>query len=109
MVPRYIVIDGKRHAWRDILALRREQRRLPPSQATPFELRDDARPPTERTAAGRYLEPTLFERAVSAEKIRTLNDAFRTTMTGGRVMMTAGVEWSSGRKTRPIRRKQPAC
>ena len=29
---------------------------------------------------------------MSAEKIRTLNDAFRTTMTGGRVMMTAGVD-----------------
>ena len=28
---------------------------------------------------------------MSAEKIRTLNDAFRTTMTGGRVMMTAGI------------------
>jgi Protein of unknown function (DUF3768) len=29
---------------------------------------------------------------VSAEKIRTLNDAFRTTMTGGRVLLTAGVD-----------------
>ena len=29
---------------------------------------------------------------MSAEKIRALNDAFRTTMTGGRVMMTAGVD-----------------
>jgi len=29
---------------------------------------------------------------VSAEKIRALNDAFRTTMTGGRVMLTAGVD-----------------
>ena len=28
---------------------------------------------------------------MSAEKIRTLNDAFRTTMTGGRVLLTAGV------------------
>lgn len=27
-----------------------------------------------------------------AEDIRALNDAFRTTMTGGRVMMTAGVD-----------------
>jgi hypothetical protein len=32
------------------------------------------------------------ERAVSAKKIRELNDAFRTTMIGGRVMMTAGVD-----------------
>ena len=29
---------------------------------------------------------------MSAEKIRELNDAFRTTMTGGRVMLTAGVD-----------------
>ena len=28
---------------------------------------------------------------MSAEKIRTLNDAFRRTMTGGKVMMTAGI------------------
>ena len=29
---------------------------------------------------------------MSAERIRELNDAFRTTMTGGRVMLTAGVD-----------------
>jgi hypothetical protein len=29
---------------------------------------------------------------VSAEEVRALNDAFRTTMTGGRVMLTAGVD-----------------
>ena len=29
---------------------------------------------------------------MSAEKIRELNDAFRTTMTGGRVLLTAGVD-----------------
>jgi len=29
---------------------------------------------------------------MSAEKIRALNDAFRTTMAGGRVLMTAGVD-----------------
>jgi hypothetical protein len=29
---------------------------------------------------------------MSAEKIRARNDAFRTTMTGGRVMLTAGVD-----------------
>jgi hypothetical protein len=29
---------------------------------------------------------------MSAEQIRALNDAFRTTMTGGRVMLTAGVD-----------------
>jgi hypothetical protein len=29
---------------------------------------------------------------MSAEKIRALNDAFRTSMTGGQVMLTAGVD-----------------
>jgi hypothetical protein len=29
---------------------------------------------------------------MSAEKIRALNDAFRSTMSGGRVMLTAGVD-----------------
>ena len=29
---------------------------------------------------------------MSAEKVRELNDAFRTTMTGGKVLMTAGVD-----------------
>src|SRR5713101_9405718 len=42
-------------------------------------------------------DPGLGARArrhhlMSAEKIRELNDRFRTTMTGGRVMMTAGVD-----------------
>ena len=35
---------------------------------------------------------------MSAAKIRALNDAFRTTMTGGRVMMTSGVQ-ALGEKT----------
>ena len=35
---------------------------------------------------------------MSAAKIRELNDAFRTTMTGGRVMMTSGVQ-ALGEKT----------
>jgi hypothetical protein len=29
---------------------------------------------------------------MSAEKVRALNDAFRTTMTGGKVLLTAGVD-----------------
>ena len=29
---------------------------------------------------------------MSAEQIRTLNDAFRTTMTGGKVLLTGGVD-----------------
>ncbi len=59
--PTFIEIDGKRHAWRDIAQKRKEQRRAARSQQPAlFELREDCRPKTERTAAGRYLEPSLF-------------------------------------------------
>ncbi len=58
----FIVIDGKRHLWRDILELRRTQlaeyrkERQPPL----FPLVEDARTPSQRTASGRYSEPLLF-------------------------------------------------
>jgi hypothetical protein len=59
---RYIWIDNKRYAWKDIVRLRREQieaeRRA--QQPTLFELRDDTRLASQQTAAGRYQEPTLF-------------------------------------------------
>lgn len=45
---------------------------------------------------------------MSAAKIRELNDRFRTTMTGGRVMMTAGVDaLPSDVKAMVIRRVAP--
>ena len=58
---RYIEIDGKRHLWRDILELRREQKKAQAraQQPTLFELHDDTKPAAQRTAAGRYLEPSL--------------------------------------------------
>lgn len=58
---RTIVIDGKVYEWNDIRRLRREQiaaARKP--QLTLFELREDARPASQRTADGRLTEPTLF-------------------------------------------------
>ena len=59
---RSVEIDGKRYAWRDILARYREQaKREREPQPTLFELREDARPASQRKAAGRYAEPTLFE------------------------------------------------
>jgi hypothetical protein len=62
--PRFIVIDGKRHLWRDILELRRAQlARLRDERQPPlFPLIEDVRPKVQRTAAGRYLEPLLFDR-----------------------------------------------
>jgi hypothetical protein len=59
---RFIEIDGKRYLWRDIVQLRREQRKAYAKAQQPalFELKEDHRPAAERTAAGRYLEPSLF-------------------------------------------------
>ena len=59
---RYIEIEGKRYPWKDILKLRREQRKVA-RQAQPvlFELKDDQRPKSQSTASSRYEEPTLFE------------------------------------------------
>ena len=65
---RFIEIDGKRYLWRDILEMRREQKRAHAAaqQLALFELKQDCRPSAARTAAGRYLEPSLFD-AGSAE------------------------------------------
>lgn len=61
--PRFIVIDGKRYLWRDILALRREQLAHLRTARQPalFTLIEDSRPKTQRTASGRYSEPALFD------------------------------------------------
>jgi hypothetical protein len=58
---RYIDI-GKRHLWRDILQLHRDQKKTlgQAQQPTLFELKHDLRPAADRTPAGRYLEPSLF-------------------------------------------------
>jgi hypothetical protein len=60
---KYIEIDGKRYAWKDIVRLRREQTAgaHQKQEATLFDLRYDCRPASQQTAAGRYKEPTLFE------------------------------------------------
>jgi hypothetical protein len=59
---RYVLLDGRRYLWRDILKMRREQVRQERQARQPalFEMHDDARPMTQRSAAGRYFEPTLF-------------------------------------------------
>ena len=59
---KYIEIDGKRYAWREVLKLRRDQRKQArQSQLTLFDLREDSRPASQSTVAGRYNEPTLFK------------------------------------------------
>lgn len=61
----FIVIDGKPHRWKDILDLRRAQlaaaEAAQGSQLALFELQTDCRPHAERTAAGRYREPSLLD------------------------------------------------
>jgi hypothetical protein len=59
---RYVEINGVKYLWRDLLKLRREQKKAE-RQAQPvlFELKEDTRPQTQRTASSRYAEPTLFE------------------------------------------------
>jgi hypothetical protein len=62
----FLVIDGKPYRWKDILGLRRAQLAAAgaaeASQLALFAtLHDDRRPPAERTASGRYLQPGLFE------------------------------------------------
>jgi hypothetical protein len=60
--PATIEIAGRRYLWRDILALRKAQieeaRRV--QQPALFAMKEDSRPKQERTAAGRYAEPSLF-------------------------------------------------
>ena len=60
--PRFIEIDGQRFLWRDLVRHRREQLAAAavPEQPALFELREDRRPATARTTAGRYVEPSLF-------------------------------------------------
>lgn len=61
---KFIEIDGKCYLWRELLQLRREQRKAFARAQQPalFEIKEDRRPVAERTAAGRYLEPSLFSR-----------------------------------------------
>ena len=60
--PKFIEIDGRRYLWRALLQLRREQKAAYACAVQPplFELRFDQRPEQQRTAAGRYGEPSLF-------------------------------------------------
>lgn len=62
--PDTIMIDGRAYSWRAILDIRRQQieawKKARPEQPALFELKDDKRPESERSAAGRYSEPSLL-------------------------------------------------
>jgi hypothetical protein len=59
-----IEIDGKQWEWKTIRQMRRDQIQAARKQRQPtlFDLRDDARPPSQKKADGRYQEPTLFNK-----------------------------------------------
>ena len=62
--PDTIVIEGRAYSWRALVTLRKAQldawRKAQGEQPALFEFAHDCRPKTERTAAGRYAEPTLL-------------------------------------------------
>jgi hypothetical protein len=62
--PDTIVIEGRAYSWRVILELRRAQiegwKAAQLRQPALFELALDHRPRCERTAAGRFCEPSLL-------------------------------------------------
>ena len=62
---RYVLVDGKRYLWRDILKMRREQvtQEKQARQPALFEMHNDARPVSQLSADRRYSEPTLFDPA----------------------------------------------
>jgi hypothetical protein len=62
--PDTLIVDGHALSWQRLCELRRQQleewKAAQPQQPALFELKDDCRPEAERSAAGRYREPTLF-------------------------------------------------
>jgi hypothetical protein len=62
--PDTILIGGHAYSWRQICEMRRRQlevwKAAQSRQVALFELKTDSRPAAERTAAGRYLKPSLF-------------------------------------------------
>ncbi len=69
--PDILIVDGHAFSWHRLVELRRQQ--LEAWQAEQarrlalFELKDDCRPEADRTAAGRYLEPTLLSLIADAD------------------------------------------
>lgn len=63
--PDTIIVDGRAYSWRRLVELRRQQierwKIARAEQPALFPLREDSRPRCERTADGRYREPSLLE------------------------------------------------
>ena len=62
--PDTLIVDGHAFSWQRLIELRRQQidtwRAEQPRQLTLFKLKDDHRPAAQRSAAGRYQEPSLW-------------------------------------------------
>jgi hypothetical protein len=62
--PDILIIGGQAWTWPQLCELRRQQlaarRAAKPQQLALFDLKEDRRPVADRTAAGRYAEPSLF-------------------------------------------------
>ena len=62
--PEIIPFGGHAFRGQEICQVRRQQleawKAVQPRKLALFELKDDCRPAAERTAAGRYAEPTLL-------------------------------------------------
>lgn len=59
------LLEGRAYSWRRLCELRREQleaaRKARGAQPPLFELREDHRPESQRTASRRYAEPVLLD------------------------------------------------
>jgi hypothetical protein len=63
--PDILIVDGHAVSWQRLCELRRQQleawKKSEARQPALFELHTDCRPRDERTAAGRYREPSLLD------------------------------------------------
>lgn len=63
--PDILIVDGHAFSWQRLCDLRRKQleawKIAEARQPALFDLKIDCRPRAERTAAGRYREPSLLE------------------------------------------------
>ena len=63
--PDMLYVDGHAFSWRRLCELRRQQieawTKAEARQPALFELKTDCRPRSERSAAGRYRQPSLLD------------------------------------------------
>ena len=59
---RTVTLDGRTYRMRDVNRIYKEQRAEERRNSQPalFDLKDDIRPPSQRSAAGRHQQPLLF-------------------------------------------------